>query len=108
MSWLVSCLNVGPRVASPSDNFLLFVANCKEDHKVVSLFLEKLVSEIEVVENKTFTIMGKSVRFSFELFPGDMKFLAYVNGELSNSAKYFSSFSNVSKDDWKIWCVSGL
>ena len=99
MSWLVSFLNVGPRVASPNDNFLLFGANCKEDHKVVSLFIEKLVSEIEVVENRTYTVMGKNVRFSFELFPGDMKFIAYVNGELSNSAKYFSSFSNVNQDD---------
>lgn len=30
LSWLVSFLNVGPRVASPNDNFLLFGANCKE------------------------------------------------------------------------------
>ena len=29
MSWLVSFLNVGARVASPNDNFLLFGANCK-------------------------------------------------------------------------------
>ena len=36
MSWLISFLNVGPRVASPNDNFLLFGANCKEDHMVVS------------------------------------------------------------------------
>ena len=34
-SWLVSFLNVGPRVASPNDNFLLFGANCKETHEVV-------------------------------------------------------------------------
>ena len=26
--------------------------------------------------------MGKNVSFSFELFPGNMKFIAYVNGEL--------------------------
>lgn len=99
MSWLVSFLNVGPRVASPNDNFLLFGANCKEDHKVVSLFTEKLASDIEVIENKSYTVMDKNVSFSFELLPGDMKFLAYVNGELSNAAKYFSSFSNVCQDD---------
>ena len=28
-----------------------------------------------------------------------MKFLAFVNGELANAAKYFSSFANVSQDD---------
>ena len=47
-----------------------------------------------------------------------MKFLAYLNVELNNAAKYFSSFANVSKDDcnplngkygeshdwkWKLW-----
>jgi len=58
MSWLLSFLNVGPRVASPNDNFLLFGANCKEDHKVVSLFTEILVSEIEVVENRTDTCVN--------------------------------------------------
>ena len=28
-----------------------------------------------------------------------MKFVASLNGELSNAAKYFSSFANVSKED---------
>ena len=35
MSWLISLLNVGSRVASPNDNFLLFGTNCKETHEVV-------------------------------------------------------------------------
>lgn len=98
MSWLVSFLNVGPRVASPNDNFLLFGANCKEDHEVVTRFTEKIAADIEVIEKKTFTVIGKDVTFSFNLLPGDMKFLAYINGELSNSAKYFSSFA-VCKDE---------
>ena len=38
MSWLVSFLNVGPRVASPNDNYLLFGANCKETDEVVVQF----------------------------------------------------------------------
>ncbi len=33
-------------------------------------FTEKLVSEIEVVETRSYTVMGKNVSFSFELFPG--------------------------------------
>lgn len=44
VSWLISFLNVGPRVASPNDNFLLFGANCKETHEVVVKF-SKLLSE---------------------------------------------------------------
>lgn len=33
------------------------------------------------------------------MFPNDMKYLAFFAGELSNSAKYFSSFANVNEDD---------
>lgn len=33
------------------------------------------------------------------MFPNDMKYLAILAGELSNSAKYFSSFANINKDD---------
>ncbi|CAH3043010.1 unnamed protein product [Porites lobata] len=99
MSWLISFLNVGPRVASSNDNFLLFGANCKEDHMVVSRFTVKLATDMEKIESKSYTVLGKNVTFSFDLLPGDMKLLAYINGELSNAAKYFSSFANVSKDD---------
>ena len=42
MSWLVSFLNVGPRVASPNDN-------CKKDHEVVIRFMEKLVADIVLI-----------------------------------------------------------
>ena len=44
MSWLISFLNVGPRVGSPNDNFLLFGANCKETHEAVIRF-SKLVNK---------------------------------------------------------------
>lgn len=63
MSWLLSFLNVGPRVASHNDNFLLFGANCKEDHMVVSRFTVKLATDIEVIESKSYTVMGKRVTF---------------------------------------------
>ena len=46
MSWLVSFINVGARVASPNDNFLLFGANCKEDHPAVRLFTKQSSSKI--------------------------------------------------------------
>ena len=99
MSWQISFLNVGPRVASPNDNFLLFGANCKEDHKGIVRLTEKLASDKEAIEKKTYTVMGKEVTFSFDLLPQDMKFLAFVNGEFTNSEKHFSSFANVSQDD---------
>ena len=99
MSWLVSFLNVGARVASPNDNFLLFGANCKEDHPAVRLFTKQLASQIEEIEKTSYTVLGVQVTFSFELVPSDMKFLCFINGELNNAANYFSSFANVSKAD---------
>lgn len=95
VSWLVSFLNVGARVASPNENSLLFGANCKEDHPAVRLFTKQLASQIIEIEKKAYTVST----FTFELVPSDMKFLCFLNGELSNSASYFSSFANVSKAD---------
>ena len=99
VSWLVSFLNVGSRVASPNDNFILFGANCKEDHKVVQIFTKQLLSDIVRIESKTYLLNNREVTFRFELVPSDMKFLAFLNGQLSNAATYFSSFANVSKAD---------
>ena len=79
MSWLVSFINVGARVASPNDNFLLFGANCKEDHPAVRLFTKQLSYKIEEIENNTYTVLGMQVTFSFELVPSDMKFLSFIN-----------------------------
>lgn len=39
MFWLVSFFNVGLRVVSLNDNFLLFGVNCKEDYLVVKKFI---------------------------------------------------------------------
>ena len=65
MSWLISFLNVGPRVASPNDNFLLFGANCKEDHMVVSRFTVELATDMEKIESKSYTVLGKNVTIFF-------------------------------------------
>ena len=89
----------GLLVASPNNNFILFGANCKEDHKVVQIFAKQLLSDIVRIESKTYLLNDREVTFCFELVPSDMKFLAFHNGELSNAATYFSSFANVSKAD---------
>ena len=65
----------------------------------------KLATDIKIeriykIESKSYKVLGKNVTFSFDLLPGDMKLLAYINGELSNAAKYFSSFANVSPGGW--------
>ena len=105
MSWLVSFLNVGPRVASPNDNFLLFGANCSETHDAVIKYTKMLGVQCSDIEKKTYSVCGINVTFTFDLIPTDMKFLAFVNGELSNSSRYFSSFANASTDD--LDCLHG-
>lgn len=51
------------------------------------------------MEKNIFSINRKNVKFEFSKLPNDMKMLCFLAGELSNSAKYFSTFANVSYDD---------
>ena len=61
--------------------------------------MQLLCQEIADLEGRIFEIEGLKVTFKFEEKPNDMKMLALLGGELSNSAKYFSSFANVSKEN---------
>ena len=82
--------NVGHPVETPNDNFLLFGANCKETYEIVKQFCKLLADNCAAIEQCTYNVGDVQVKFSFDLLPSDMKFLAFVNGELSNSANYFS------------------
>jgi hypothetical protein len=98
--WLVSFLNTGKAFLSSNENFLLFGANCSENCIPVSRFLKKLHQDIQDIEKKTFSIQFNDnkfvdVKFVFAELPNDMKMLSFIAGELSNSAKYFSSFADV-------------
>ena len=116
-SWLVSFLNLGNRIASCDDNFLLLGANCKEDHPTIIKYATQIRGEIALIESKTYQLQGHDIAL-FELVPSDMKWLATFSGELTNSAAYPSSFANVKQDDvknehgtfggdstctWKLW-----
>ena len=81
------------------DNFIIFGGNCEETSLVVRKYCQFLCKEICEIENKVFEIEGLHVTFKCAESPNDMKMLAILGGELSNSAKYFSSFANVSKDN---------
>lgn len=50
------------------------------------------------ITNQSYKINDFDVKFSFELLPSDMKWLAFIGGELSNAAFYFSPFANVNDD----------
>ena len=63
-------------------------------------YTELLSEEMEKIEGKPLTTPNSlTVKFKFQLIPGDMKWIASMSGELSNSAHYFSSFANVNKED---------
>ena len=98
-SILVSFLNCGDRIASSSENFLLFGSNVDETSPAVAAYLSKLVSDLCYLESKFFIIDGVKVEFVLSELPSDMKMLCFLSGELSNSAQYFSSFGNPTLKD---------
>lgn len=65
-------------------------------------YISKL-ADISVIEGKTYDVSVDgnvvSVKFLISEFPNDMKMIAFLGGELNNSAKYFSSFADVSTDN---------
>ena len=87
------------RKTFPDDNFLIFGANCSESCLAVERYITKLVSDVAYLESKASTVDGKTVKFEFAEIPNDIKVLSFLGGELSNSAKSFSSFGNVTYDD---------
>ena len=102
-SWLVSCLNVGQHVLSRNENFLLFGASCSENSLPVKCIITKVMTDVHHVENKSYSVLCKGqtavVKFVIGELPNDMKMLPFLAGELTNSATFFSTFADVSKDN---------
>ena len=69
-------------VAKKKENFLLLGANCKEDCEPIRRYVHKLADEMNEVEKKTFSanVDGTdiTVSLSFEMFPNDRKYLAFL------------------------------
>lgn len=82
-AWLVSCLNVGNHIASQNENFLLAGANCSESHLCMQRYAKKLVHDMNIIATKDYQINGFNVKFSFELLPTDMKWLAFMGENCS-------------------------
>ena len=97
-SFLISFLNVGRKVMSSNDSFIVFGANCQET-SVVKKYVNSAVRQIVDLKGQVFEIEGLSFTFQIKELPNDMKMVAMLAGELSISARYFSPFANVSKDD---------
>ena len=99
-AWLVSFLNRGKHVLSSNENFMIFGANCSEDSVVVRRYVSYLFKEISVMEKQSYSIGNREIRFKFSEFPNYLKMLAFLAGELTVSAKFFSTFANVSTGDY--------
>ena len=67
------------------------------------------MSDIKYLGSRPFKIKydGKSfqVEFKLEVLPNDMKMSAFLAGELTNSAYYFSTFANVHKDNANVHSI---
>ena len=62
-SFLVSFLNVGRRVASSYDNFLIFGANCDESSPVTKKYVRSLLPQLAELERAEYEFEGiKDVR----------------------------------------------
>ena len=71
-----------------------------------------MVQQISDIESKHFKIRGIDVKFQLVLAPSDMKFVAILAGQLTNSSTYPCTFAKVSKSDfmcieksqnWLVW-----
>ena len=88
--FLISFLNIGCRIASSQENFLTFGANVNESGLVVRNYVKKLVSELQYLEQNIFQVNVNNqlinVDFKVESIPNDMKMVAFLAGELTNSS----------------------
>ena len=103
MTILVSLLNVGERLPSSKEQFLLFGGNVEENSDAVIKFLKILVKDLKYLESKVFEIENGvnkvKVEFKNAELPNYMKMLSFLAGELPNSATYFTSFANVNQSE---------
>jgi hypothetical protein len=74
---------------------LIFGANCSEGSVAVQRYVKFLLSDISEIEKNTFKVNGVDIKFNFLEFPNDLKMIAFLAGELSVSATYFSTFGTV-------------
>ena len=93
-AWLVSFLNRGKHILSSDENFLIFGANVPESGVAVRRYVKHLLHDMSEMEGKTYHINGYDVKFTFAEFPNDLKMMAFLAGELSVSAAFFSTFGN--------------
>ena len=100
---LVSFLNVGERLPSSKEQFLLFGGDVEENSSVVEKILSLQVKDLKYLESNVFEIERetKKVKIEFKItkLPNCMKMLSFLAGEFSNSAANFTKFANVNQSE---------
>ena len=103
MAILVSFLNVGERLPSSKEQFLLFGGVVEENSEVVSNFFKILTKGVRFLESNIFEIASHSGidkgEFKLAELPNDIKMVAFLAGELSNTSTYFCTFANVRRNE---------
>ena len=99
MAILVFFLNIGERLPSTKEQFLLFEGNVEENFDAGVKVLKILVKDLKYLESKVFenengAKKGK-VEFKFTELPNGRRMLSFLTGELPHSATYFTTFANV-------------
>ena len=101
----VSFLNVGKRILSSSETFMVFGGDVEENSLTVKRFVQKAIEDFIYLESRVFLVsvdnVDIKVEFKLAELPNDMKMLSFLAGELSNSAKYFTTFANVNSENYR-------
>ena len=99
--FLLSFMNVGKRLMSSKEAFLIFGADVQETDDVVEKYIARIVDDFDYLENNVFIVKGggrmSPVEFRVGGDSSDMKMLCYLAGQVSNCTKYFTNFANVFK-----------
>ena len=106
----VTFLNVGKRILSSSETCMVFGGDVEENSLIVKRFVEKAIEDFIYLESKVFlvSVETENVKVEFKLaeWPNDMKMLSFLAGELSNSAKYFTTFADVNSENYRDYTKS--
>ena len=101
----ISILNVGKRILSSSETFMVFGSDVEESSLSARRFVIKAITDFIYLESKVFSlnVNNNNVNVEFKLceLPNDMKMLCFLAGELSNAAKYFTTFADVNYDNYR-------
>ncbi|KAK3742180.1 hypothetical protein QZH41_012076 [Actinostola sp. cb2023] len=77
-AFVVSFLNILDGVQSCDNNFVLLGANCDETHPLMFEYTKQICNEMKQIEQKTYEVQGKQIKFECLLIPSDQKWIASI------------------------------